>query len=90
MESTDQHLARIDQRLARLEKKIDILVRAKKAEEQVDQWIDEAEASKIMKWGGQYLRQQAKTGKIAVRSKNVRGRNWKYFRADIERLIREW
>jgi len=77
----------LEQRIARLERKIDVLLQAKKTESEEKDWVSEAEASKIVKWGGQYLRQQAKKGKIAVRYKNVRGRNWKFYAPDLKRLI---
>lgn len=73
--------------LTRIERKLDMLLREKNKVDKLEEWIPEKEAAALFGWQERWLRRQATDGRLPIRNKSLHGRNFKYYKPDIEKLL---
>lgn len=71
----------IEDRLKRIERKLDLLIREKRKEEKTEKWIPEKEAAAMMELSQQYF--------LTIRFKNRNGRHFMYELYSVESYMNQ-
>lgn len=77
----------LEERLKKIERKLDLILREEKKKHPEEEWIHEKEAAALFNWEPRTLRKRAKAGMVPVQYKSVQGRNYRYNRSQLLRFL---